>query len=224
MLNGAHREIKTLARAVAIYWRYGRGAGSIPLASFKAATLAEALELESNGALELAEAWTAIHKPMPSIAYLSGMLAGFQASKKFARMAASTQAEWSRCISQINADIGTMTRRQLESPAATRELTTWRDRYEGKPRKADYLVTVLKACRFGGPFVSLRPCRFQQGPTRVEAMVAEADFQRSSRGSTPPTRSLNCCKGQVSHTDTLAAQLTTEVKDFARSIPCGKPS
>jgi integrase len=145
MLSGAHREIKTLANCVAIYWRYGRGAGSVPLASFKAATLAEALELESNGALELAEAWTAIHRPMPSIAYLSGMLAGFQASKKFARMAVSTQAEWSRCISQINSDIGTMTRRQLESPAATRELTTWRDGYELTPRKADYLVTVLKA-------------------------------------------------------------------------------
>jgi hypothetical protein len=44
MLNGAHREIKQLASQVAIYWRYGRGAGSIPLASFKAPTLAEALE------------------------------------------------------------------------------------------------------------------------------------------------------------------------------------
>jgi hypothetical protein len=115
VLNGAHREIKQLANQVAIYWRYGRGAGSVPLASFKASTLAEALELEANGALELAEAWTAIHRPMPSIAYLSGMLAGFQASKKFARMAASTQAEWSRCISQINADIGTMTRRRHQN-------------------------------------------------------------------------------------------------------------
>ena len=146
VLNGAHREIKQLAHAVAIYWRYGRGAGSVPLAQFKAPTLAEALELESNGALELAEAWTAIHKPMPPIAYLSGMLAGFQASKKFARMATSTRTEWSRCISQINADIGTMTRRQLESPTATRQLTDWRDGYELTPRKADYLVTVLKAC------------------------------------------------------------------------------
>lgn len=145
MLNGAHREVKTLARAVAIYWRYGRGAGSIPLASFKAATLQEALELEANGALELAEAWTAIHKPMPSIAYLSGMLAGFQASKKFQRMATSTMAEWSRCISQINTDIGTMTRRQLEADTATARLTDWRDQYEATPRKADYLVTVLKA-------------------------------------------------------------------------------
>ncbi|GBF56401.1 hypothetical protein PbB2_00057 [Candidatus Phycosocius bacilliformis] len=145
MLSGAHREVKTLAHGVAIYWRYGRGAGSVPLAQFKAPTLAEALELEANGTLELAEAWTAIHKPMPSIAYLSGMLAGFQASKKFARMANSTQLEWSRCLSQINADIGKMTRRQLEGPAATRELIAWRDRYEATPRKADYLVTVLKA-------------------------------------------------------------------------------
>lgn len=146
MLTSAHREVKQLATQVAIYWRYGRGAGSIPLASFKAATLAEALEMESNGALELAEAWTAVHKPMPSIAYLSGMLAGFQASKKFARMAATTQAEWSRCISQINDDIGTMTRRQLESDGATMTLINWRDTYEATPRKADYLVTVLKAC------------------------------------------------------------------------------
>lgn len=145
VLNGAHREIKQLANQVAIYWRYGRGAGSVPLASFKAPTLAEALEMESQGAFELAEAWTAIHRPMPSIAYLSGMLAGFQASKKFSRMATSTQAEWSRCISQINADIGTMTRRQLEADTATARLIAWRDGYEATPRKADYLVTVLKA-------------------------------------------------------------------------------
>ncbi len=135
MLAHAHREVKRLAAGVAIYWRYGRGAGSVPLASFKAPTLADAEALEAQGATELAEAWLAAHKPLPPLGTLSGMCAGFQASPKFARMAASTQMEWRRCLDIIRDDIGTMSRRDLERPNATAALIDWRDRYADTPER-----------------------------------------------------------------------------------------
>jgi integrase len=145
MLKNAHREIKTLAHGVAIYWRHGRGSGSIPLATFRGATLEEALKLEGEGAAELAEAWIAAYKPRPATGNIMGMVHAYLASTAFARLSPSTAKQWSRTCDTIRRDLGHLTRRQLESDSATGILIDWRDRYEDTPRKADYLMTVLRA-------------------------------------------------------------------------------
>lgn len=73
------------------------------------------------------------------------MAAAFIDSAGFRRMAASTQAEWRRCADTIRADLGGWTRRELEADSAAGRIMDWRDGYQATPRKADYLMTVLKA-------------------------------------------------------------------------------
>lgn len=181
MLSGAHRETKSggKRKGFTIYWRYGRGKGSITLGTFKGATLEEAYEQERLGIPELAEAWILRHRPSPATGTLHGMIHGFKASAHFRRLAQSTQAEWLRACDTIAADIGQLTRRQLEAPTATGLLIDWRDQYEATPRKADYLVTVLRAilkhARQRG-WIAADPCRDITGLYRSDraAIVWEA--------------------------------------------------
>lgn len=79
---------------------------------------------------------------------LAGLVTAYKDSPEFAKLAASTQAEWRRWMDRISADvaaddIGGLTLKALEDRRTREDILDWRDQYADRPRTADYGMQVL---------------------------------------------------------------------------------
>jgi integrase len=79
---------------------------------------------------------------------LAGLVAEYRASPEFAKLAASTRAEWTRWLDRIAETTGDLAIGALPVPAlddrrVKAELRDWRDQWAATPRTADYAMQVL---------------------------------------------------------------------------------
>lgn len=143
-LTGLHKATKRLSGGrVAIYayaFRGGPLIARVEAGSLVAANRAMEIELGGAGvAVKIQEARAPIRRSDDK-RYINGLIYAFKASPEWAKIAASSQTEYSRYLKAFDEEFGQMRVSLFESDRAKIELLDWRDQWSDRPRAADYAM------------------------------------------------------------------------------------
>lgn len=72
--------------------------------------------------------------------FVRGLIYAFKASPEWAKIAPSSQAEYTRYLTSFEGEFGEMTVAAFDHPEAKVALLEWRDQWAAKPRAADYAM------------------------------------------------------------------------------------
>lgn len=131
--------------SVALQWYASRERGAPLIAEFTGATLADALAAEREGAGDLARAYAEARETARQriIADLDGLILAYAAAPEFTRLAASTQAEWTRTMKALRGSpLAKLSLKALVAKGARAAFLDYRDTLAATPRKADYHIQV----------------------------------------------------------------------------------
>lgn len=128
---------------MAIYayaFRGGPLVARVEAGSLVAANRAMELELGSAGvSAKIQEARTPIRKTDDK-RYINGLIYSFKASPEWAKIALTSQTEYSRYLKAFEEEFGRMPVAMFESERAKIALLDWRDQWADRPRAADYAM------------------------------------------------------------------------------------
>ena len=143
-LTGLHKATKRLSGGrVAIYayaFRGGPLIARVEAGSLVAANCAMELALGGPGiAAKIDEARAPIRRTDDK-RYINGLIYAFKASPEWAKIATTSQAEYSRYLKAFDDEFGRMLVSMFESDRAKVALLDWRDQWSDRPRAADYAM------------------------------------------------------------------------------------
>jgi len=128
---------------VAVYayaFRGGPLVARVEAGSLVAANRAMELELGSAGvAAKIQEARAPIRRTDDK-RFVSGLIYAFKASPEWAKIAKTSQTEYSRYLKAFSDEFGRMKVSAFESDRAKTALLDWRDQWSDRPRAADYAM------------------------------------------------------------------------------------
>lgn len=122
---------------------------------------------------------------------MAKLIKEYKASAEFARLRASTKANYERYLALVEAKFGERTLAELEGVAFRPEVLAWQAELAGKTRKADLAVTVLKVVLGWGAYHSKLKANQAAGVRRLskanksESVWTEEDFATAAVRSTP---------------------------------------
>lgn len=149
MLPGAHRQVHRRASGVAIYWYAWRGGPQI--ATFRAATLAEAEALELAGADQIAAGYAAEHSPAAPDGTVARLVQAFLQSPEWAQSAEATKVSRRKWLDTVTQRWGHMSGVEFASDAVAAEIAAWRDEIgRVSPSSAQKAMeAVSRLCSYG---------------------------------------------------------------------------
>lgn len=142
MLPGVNRVWRAVDAGVMLHVYAWRERGAPKIGEYAAPSRAEARAMEAADAAGLALRYGEARRRPTDVTTLKGLCDAFERSVAFRGLADSTQAEWSRTLKRIAADLGDLSGAALQAKGARALFLDWRDGYAHVPRKADMGLQV----------------------------------------------------------------------------------